>query len=389
MNPPGDAVPMGPRPTGMTVRADFLSEPAQMTDDRRSSAADAIAPPAAGHTTHRAQNALVLAIAAGFPLLFFALGWAFIHANSQTSDEAIHLTAGYSYLLTHDFRLNREHPPFIKELAGLAVYLRYRLPFEPDPSLWAQALRHSLAVLFIARDFVYRSPVPEEHLLRVGRLPNLALGTALVALVGWWAYRLWGRRAALVALALAALEPNLIAHSSLVTTDLGAALFTFLAVYLLWELGSRPSWWRLEGVGIATGLALASKYSAVLVLALAAVVAAGHVAQGGSLSMPGRPRPGGGLIGRAREAAWSLGLIAAVAGLTVAACYFFRDLTGWWVGFGDVAFHQEAGHVAFFLGSYSTTGWWSYFLVAFLIKTPLGSLFLIATSLALYRAGRP
>ena len=34
-------------------------------------------------------------------------------------------------------------------------------------------------------------------------------------------------------------------------------------------------------------------------------------------------------------------------------------------------------------------GWWSYFLVTILIKTPVGSLLLIAASLALFRTGQP
>jgi hypothetical protein len=49
----------------------------------------------------------------------------------------------------------------------------------------------------------------------------------------------------------------------------------------------------------------------------------------------------------------------------------------------------RAGQPAFFLGEYSYQGWWSYYFVAFLIKTPLGSLLLIAFSLLLYRNGIP
>ena len=43
--------------------------------------------------------------------------------DSQTTDEAIHLVAGYSYLTAHDFRLNPEHPPLIKELSALPILL--------------------------------------------------------------------------------------------------------------------------------------------------------------------------------------------------------------------------------------------------------------------------
>ena len=44
----------------------------------------------------------------------------------------------------------------------------------------------------------------------------------------------------MLAMALASLEPNFVAHSSLVTTDIGVTLFIFLTVYLFWEYVNRP-----------------------------------------------------------------------------------------------------------------------------------------------------
>ena len=45
----------------------------------------------------------------------------------------------------------------------------------------------------------------------VSRLPNLLVGSLLV---GWWAYRLWGSRSAIVAMGLTASLPPLVAHST-------------------------------------------------------------------------------------------------------------------------------------------------------------------------------
>ena len=49
----------------------------------------------------------------------------------------------------------------------------------------------------------------------------------------------------------------------------------------------------------------------------------------------------------------------------------------------------QAGRLAFFLGEYSEEGWWSYYIVAFIIKTPIGSLLLIAGSLIFHCQGTP
>ena len=331
---------------------------------------------------------LALGGASTLLLLFIGLGLAFIRANSQTSDEAVHLTAGYSYLRTGDFRLNPEHPPFIKELCALPVYLRYRLPFEPDSARWSQAEEWR-----IGRDFLYRSSVPGDGILETGRVPNLILGALLLALVGWWAYRLWGEWAALLAMAPAALEPNLVAHASLVTTDLGGALFVFLALYLLWEYVARPTWLALAGVGIATGLGLTSKYSVVLLVVMLLAVVGCHVLTGGSFPLPGRFGRGkkvkGGAGPRLVEAVAPVSLILFISALVIPPVYFLQGFSTWWSGLQRVLGHQELGHFAFLLGDYSQDGWWYYFPVAFLIKTPVGSLLLILASLVLLRAGRP
>src|SRR5438132_2361069 len=195
-------------------------------------------------------------------VLFFVIqGIFFIRANSPTYDEAMHVAAGYSYLATGDFRLEPENPPLIKEILALPLFLIYRLPFAPDPHHWRDR-----ADFLVGQDFLYGSSLRADRMLALSRFPNLFLGSLLVSLIGWWAYRIWAKRAAMLAMALAAIEPNLIAHSSLVTTDVGATLFTFLSVYLLWEYRNRPAWRLLVAVGISAGMALTAKFSAILLL---------------------------------------------------------------------------------------------------------------------------
>jgi hypothetical protein len=328
----------------------------------------------------------------GSALLIFAFlvqGVGFLLSNSQTSDEAVHLAAGYSYITRGDFRLNPEHPPFIKEVCALSVLLACRLPFQPAERLWSVAEEWR-----IGRNFLYGSSVPWPKILFAGRLPNLLLGAVLIGLIGWWGRRLWGDAAGLTAMALAAFEPNLIANSCLITTDLGAALFTALTLYLLWEHAAAPSWGKLAGAGIAMGLALASKYSSVILLGISAAVLGAYVLLcGAGFSLPAKKsapskKPQSG-TDRIMGAAASTTLLFIIAALVIPLIYFFQGFSTWWLGFTRVLAHQEGGHLAFFLGEYSTQGWWSYFPVAFLIKTPVGFLGLVAVSLALLRKGRP
>jgi hypothetical protein len=315
---------------------------------------------------------------------FIAQGLAALTYCSQTYDEAAYLSAGYSHVARGDFRLMPEHPPLVKEVMALPLYLAYRLPFEPDGDLWAGANQWP-----IARQFLYGSGVPAGRLLELARLVNLGLGVLLVALMSWWAYRLWGRAAALVALALGCLEPNLVAHSALATVDVGATLFWLLTLYLLWEYAGSSSVWALLGVGVATGAALATKYSDLLLLGPIAVGLLMPPGRACLAFLTGRPH------GRPRDVAGSMVLavvsalvVACAAVLVLGLAYQGEGLSTWWHGLWLQRIHQQQGSAAFLWGHYSDSGCWFYFPVAFVIKTPLGSLFLVAAALVLFRKGK-
>jgi 4-amino-4-deoxy-L-arabinose transferase-like glycosyltransferase len=330
--------------------------------------------------THRYRRSLHYLIGAAFILAFLGQGLFFISSKSQTADEAVHLGAGYSYLATGDFRLNSEHPPLIKVLCALPVYLWYRLPFEPEVDQWSNAAQGLIGI-----DFLYDSPVHADMILSLARLPNLLLGACLVAVIGLWSFRIWGSAACLLSMGLAAFDPNLVAHSSLVTTDLGGAVFMCLTLYTLWEYSQRATWGRLAAFGLALGCAFAAKYSSVFLLAILAAVIGGLLLTGKGISLPGydRHRIRATTVPSVAQLAHSMAFIATAAVISafvVWATYAFGDITVWWHGVQDVLAHQEQGHEAYLLGQYSRTGWPYYFLVAFLIKTPVGSLVAIFAS---------
>src|SRR3990167_9913178 len=72
--------------------------------------------------------------------VFILLVMFFLMASSAWNDSAImdelaHIPAGYSYVRFGDMRLNPEHPPLIKDLAGLPL-LALDLRFPPDHRAW-------------------------------------------------------------------------------------------------------------------------------------------------------------------------------------------------------------------------------------------------------------
>jgi len=66
--------------------------------------------PARRTATFAAAVCLLVILAAE---LFLSAG-----LESQTSDEAYHLEAGYRYWHSRDFGINPQHPPFLKLLAS-------------------------------------------------------------------------------------------------------------------------------------------------------------------------------------------------------------------------------------------------------------------------------
>lgn len=310
--------------------------------------------------------------------VFGVRGWFAVQATSPTFDEAVHLTAGYSYWRAGDFRINRETPPLMKLLWAIPLLLTDRPPFQPDPDQWERN-----DIWRMGDAFLYESAVPHSELLISARMVNVFVGAALVALVGWWALRLWGRPAGVAAWALAALDPNLLGQSAVLSTDVGLTLFCTGAAYSLWEYAGSPQrrWFYLAGVCL--GLALATKFSAVVAVAGCGVGALLLVRLGGSFAVPGQTGEGD-RFGRLVSAFVRLALVAAA---TILPTYFVVQALDWPAGFKQQLTRNEKNVPHYFLnGEISTRGWWWYFFEVIALKTPAGTLALAAVSLVALRA---
>src|SRR5262249_10961070 len=131
--------------------------------------------------------------------------------ESQIYDEATHLAAGYSYLTTGDYRLNPEHPPLSKVLAALPLlFLKPHLP-------WEEASWQSANGGYFGAIFLYLNRVDAEKMLHAARAVTIACTFALGLLLAAWTRKHFGPAAALLAVALYALDPNITAHGRYVT----------------------------------------------------------------------------------------------------------------------------------------------------------------------------
>ena len=198
----------------------------------------------------------------GLPLLLaLALGhslWA-TSLDGFTIDEPYHIAAGASYLRWGDYRLNPEHPPLVKLVAGLAV---------PPSVLHLTPLR-LLSEKQQEREYTQKAVFEDSDSAWVHRRARTALfvfNTLLLAALACLLWRIFGAGIALTALLLLALDPTVSAHMPVVMTDLPMALLGTISLCLA-MLALRNSLWRdWILLGIATGLLLATKHSAPLIV---------------------------------------------------------------------------------------------------------------------------
>ena len=371
------------------------------------------------------RKSVVHAILAALLLVHAGLA---IHASRRTSvtiDEFAHLPAGLACLKHGAFSLYHHNPPLAKMLAAAATLPDGPVVPEPTAGGEAGAGRGPVGQVEYAQEFERANASRYFDLFRAARLAIVALSVLGGLLVFAWARRLWGDAGGLLAAALWAFDPNLIAHAGLATTDLAATVFLFAAAFAFRHYLDRPGPARAAIAGVVLGLALLTKFTALLLCVVLPALALlrGRVGAGA----PGSATPAG-APGR-RGASWLL--IPALALLVLNLGFGFQgtgrrlgdfaflstDLTrpraggvppdsphlfyrmiyaqrqnrfeGTWLaglpvpvpeqyllGFDEQRFESHTGlagggYAMYLNGTIRRTGWWWYYLEALALKTPI------------------
>ena len=320
-----------------------------------------------------------------------------IHRESLTFDEDDHMYAGYRMWKNGDYGLNPEHPPLVKLLATLPV-LGEKLWVPPLKGIFFKGEAYLGGQAWLAHN-----DGGSQRLVFRMRMAAALLAVAL-SLVVFFATREWfGTTAALVALALVVFDPNILAHSGLVTTDVGAALFFLATIWAFFRFVKQPTLLRLAIAGFVFGLLLATKHSGVVLGPMLAVLAGWEVAvaeKGTRLRTA--MRLGGSL---AAIVLLAVGVLWAFYGFRYAArpaglqlipslAQYSQDLKPfdrgsiWWMarlhilpesylmGMVDIRVFAKYFNT-FILGTWYPHGVWWYFPVTISIKTTLGFIGLV------------
>ena len=277
--------------------------------------------------------------------------------QSATFDEII-LAAGGARAVTLDrWDMVTDQPPLMMWLYGWAVA-------SADPELPSEARAWDFNGRWdYARALFFESSNDPESLLARARAVTVAMAAGLVLVAGLFALWAGGPLAGVVAATFTAVTPDVLAHGGVAYNDVPLALAFLLCVWALDALVRWPTWRTGTCAGVALACAFGMKMSALALVPIAVAL----------LAMEG--------ASRWRDEGWRrdvgiaacVCLVAAYGALVV---MYRGDLTLSMLRFNvwRTVIHASGGHPApaFLLGSTSADGWWHYFPVAFLLKTPAG-----------------
>ncbi len=335
-------------------------------------------------------------LAGVFLLIFFVQAAAIAAKKSNTWDESAHILAGYAYLKEGaDYLSPLHHPVTGRLITALFPYLFLDLDF--DPSVRPEFDKDSNFFPY-SLEFLFENNTGGRKILFLARLGVIMLGMLLGVFLYLWAKDLWGGKGAVLSLFFYSLSPNILAHTSLATTDMPVTAFFFISAYLFYRTatgGVSPAGVPLVSVPLA--LALTTKHTALLILPL--ILYCMYV----NLKKDGPVRTAAFYLCTAllvyiliwalygfryhntaplyRSPPWELfsgtslgALMERLRAVKILPESYLFGLAGTLHGAGS-------GRVAFLMGEISTQGWWYYFIIAFLIKTPVATILLLSAAL--------
>jgi hypothetical protein len=180
--------------------------------------------------------------------------------KSPTFDEPVHLTAGYSYWLRNDYRLDAENGILQQRWAALPLLISRPRFAPPEDPLWRNGLQGA-----VSHEFLYETGNDPDRVVLQGRVMVAMMAAALCLLIYLCSAELFGPIGGFLSELVAVFDPNLLAHGALVTSDTMAAFFFLLTLWSSWRLFQCLNWRRLVFAAIALSGLLLVKFSGVLV----------------------------------------------------------------------------------------------------------------------------
>jgi hypothetical protein len=313
---------------------------------------------------------------------------------SPTYDEQNHVTRGIAIIKTGDYRLSIHHPPLANIFQGAFALQVPNVKFDTNAEWWRPDGQSFMNIWAAAKETIWVNSDNGIQIISSARIGTLIFSILLLIIIYIWASELFGPWGGVVAAGLYALDPTNIAHSGLATTDAPAACVIVAALYFTRKyLILQDKKWLIIA-GIVSGLALATKYSALIIVPIIGILFIFDCIQK-KVEKKKLIAVFGNMV-----------ILAVIAGVTLWGVYGFKvEQLGARPGESlpataslkqrlpvpakqyfrgiDVVKKEAKEHLSYILGNTDTTGkgCWYYFPVAVLTKTPAPELIMFAVML--------
>lgn len=112
--------------------------------------------------------------------------------------------------------------------------------------------------------------------IRMGRAATVLFTALTSIIVYFWGRQLYGSAAGLAAMFMFVIEPNLMAHGRLVTTDMYATGMMTMALYSFWHFLRQPGWkWGIVSSAVL-GISQLAKYTNIVLFPIFIILALGY-----------------------------------------------------------------------------------------------------------------
>lgn len=305
-------------------------------------------------------------------------GFSFINVSAPTYDEPVHLSSGYSYLLDKKYRMNiMDHPPFSEMISAVPLLIE-------KPNAFLNHFYYIYRMPYHYGDlFLYHNRIDAEKMLNLSRKWTLCIWTLLFGFfIFVFARKIHSIEAGFFSVIIFCLTPAFISNNSLITTDSAPAIFYLAAFFsgflfsqvtvvqkpvkkgkfMLMEKNPLHLKWAFLS-GIATGLAMASKFSMFILPPLIMILWIFYNIYNPKMTF--------------KRLLWLCIVFLLSIFLVLLLVYKF-DIGLYFDGLQATIKRLDKGRSSFIMGQYSIKGVWWYFPFAFLVKNPEFVIFLFA-----------
>lgn len=210
----------------------------------------------------------------GLLAIYALLAMSSVREKSSAFDELFHITGGYSYWVTDDYRIHNTNGNLVQRWITLPL-LAMNLNF-PSTELPAWKKPEYFGFAF-GDEFFYTHGNNVDAMLWNARTMVVLLGVLLGWVVNAWSRSLFGWRGGLISLTLFAFCPTVIAHGQIATSDMAASLCFSLSTWCMWRLLHRLSPWNVAASCLMVGVAAVVKFSAPLLAIVGLIMAAARL----------------------------------------------------------------------------------------------------------------